>query len=128
MKIIIYKQSNGEIQRCCDVPWAVVPAQLQAGETYILGYANDAEEYVVNYTVVPRPDMPISINGLEQLVGGVLRIDGIPQGATLHCPVGTVAIDDGFIEWTSLVEGMFPITIDCFPYKQVFMYASFTNP
>jgi hypothetical protein len=127
MKIIIYQQSNGEILRCCDVPWAAVPAQLREGETYILGWADDSTEYVFNYEVVPRPDMDLVINSFDLLTGEPLHISGIPEGAEVTCRAGNFIVNDGFVEWTSMVDGVFPVYINCFPYKGVKINASFTS-
>lgn len=125
MKIIIYQKSSGEIIRCVDAPWSTVPQQLQEGETYILGNADDSLHYIDNYQVVARPDMNLNYENRDFTVNEIFRVEGIPEGCAVVFPNGEIVVDDGFIEWTSSVTGKFLFYLRAFPFKDIFIYANF---
>jgi hypothetical protein len=53
-------------------------------------------------------------------------ITGIPTGTLVTYPGGELIVDDGFIEWSSVVPGNFAFQLSCFPYQDEVIYATFT--
>lgn len=79
-----------------------------ASEVLYTHYAHDNK-------LVERPKMLIG-GGVSVGTGEIWRIDGIPSGAMVRYPGGSITVDDGFIEWSSMVPGEFRFTIEKFPY------------
>jgi hypothetical protein len=114
MNVSIYDANTGKILRSItgDMSPADIAMQSQAAHEIIIdGAWDDAQFYVVEHEVVPRPviDPPskttVTADDTDTLVFG-----GIPADTRLRIlgPSGTVfngTVDDGAVEWSTALAG-----------------------
>lgn len=91
-----------------------IPDELN-GMDYIEGQADSKTQYIVNGGIASRPSMEITYPA-SVAISETALITGIPEGATLIYPDGEVVVNDGVVEWSSLVTGTFQFSIELFPY------------
>lgn len=117
--------ATGRILRSGYCPTTQMTIQAQSGESVIDSPGDDATQYVVDGAVVDRPTFSLQPNATELTPSQTFRVDNIPAGTSVKYPDGDVVIDDGFLEWTSAVEGIYSFTFRNFPYAEEIIYAEF---
>ncbi|MDP2346710.1 MAG: hypothetical protein Q8N34_03180 [Gammaproteobacteria bacterium] len=84
-------------------------------------------KYLVDNVVVEKPSMSITITELPMTIEDTLTISGIPVGATLHYPGGSIVVDDGEVEWDTVAPGTYIFTIELFPFLTERIHAEVTD-
>lgn len=130
MKYVAYDPADGRIRYYYEVngPLSDAPAGLAL---HLLDPIRTksvmTSHYVVGEALMPRPIMPLA--GADPVATNqVWRLDGIPDGAEVVYPGGSVVVHDGFIEWTCAVPGEYEFRLTKFPYLDAVVYASITAP
>jgi hypothetical protein len=99
------------------------------GFGYVDGLQEIGSMYLLDGEIVARPDMPLVTNAHDAMAPHeLLSITNIPPGTRLYGPELDEIIEDGFVEWSSAVEGRFMLTLINFPYKNGVIDATFSNP
>lgn len=80
----------------------------------------------VEEEAVLRPEMPLAIPN-SGTVGQPYRVEGIPEGTTLHYPGGEVVVNDGYFEWSTVESGTYKFRLENFPYQEVKIDADFST-
>lgn len=75
----------------------------------------------------PTPRPKFNINVVQKGLDSPFRIDNIPKGTLVEYPNGSILVDDGYIEWDSLVEGVYEFKLTNFPYQEEVVYAYIGN-
>lgn len=106
---------------------------LVLGDFLPTDYLNDLQ--TVPYVPVPRPSFDFSIlvasapatDPVILQTGDVLRIENIPAGTQVDYPEGSLVVDDGYIEWSSLTPGSTSFSFINFPYLELIINATVTG-
>ena len=86
---------------------------------YIIGpEADSAEQYVLDGALVDRPLM--SLSDVEMV------ITGLPTGSEVHHQGGVAVIDDGSLEWSSDLPGVYSFMVVKFPYQEEVFHVTVT--
>jgi hypothetical protein len=97
---------------------------------------NNDLHYFVDGVPVSKLRMPLTINGeiydhsgeeLQFHPGDTVKIEGIPNGAQVIYPGGSLIVDDGFIEWSTDESNFFSFVIEAQPYMREIIYANFVQ-
>jgi len=119
MKHVVYHLPSGEITKYARLNEENIELNQEPGESYSIitfPIADVSLMYMVDGEPAYRPVMTLTYSPLEFDVSEELVVTGIPAGSTVHYPGGSVTVDDGTIEWGSVVAGRFPFSIEKFPY------------
>lgn len=71
-----------------------------------------ADFYVLGSALRPRPNMAIE----WYYEAGEVVVNHIPSGAVVQTPNWEGSVNDGIVIWPVAEPGIYPITIECFPY------------
>jgi hypothetical protein len=126
IRFVAYDPLTGAINSVFYAPQ--VEGNLRPGEAaLVVDNPIDADKFYVSGldstpALAARPVMPL-VFPEDGDVDVPYEITGIPEGTVVTFPGGTVMVDDGFVEWTSEVEGSFRFMFVNFPYQTVEHYA-----
>ena len=126
MKYTIYDSENGMITGIIDTQ---DDSHLQSYDGYIQGEIDGNEYYISDGTAVERPELTsvaswdkttftadgtdsATITGLPECVVAIVNLDDP------YYPTFNDEITDGDLSLSTLTEGTYQVTIDCFPYKK----------
>lgn len=119
----IYNSITGRIEMNIEAPdEAGILLQTTGREDLLVIFDemyDSMEVYIENGEPVDRPAMPWESGDVELVVGEVFRLDGIITGSLVHHPGGSLIVNDGFIEWSTITPGQYSIYVTNFPYKEV---------
>ena len=94
---------------------------------YIIGpEANSAEQYVLDGALVDRPTLTLSAPPETLKVDVEMVVTGLPTGSEVHHQGGVAVIDDGSLEWSSDVPGVFSFMVVRFPYQEEVFHVTVT--
>ena len=94
---------------------------------YIIGpEADSAEQYVLDGALVDRPLMSLSPPPETLQVDVEMVITGLPTGSEVHHQGGVAVIDDGSLEWSSDLPGVYSFMVVKFPYQEEVFHVTVT--
>lgn len=110
IKGIIYNETTGEIIRTVSCPLHELHMQEQDGEDSMLvdEYLPDELFFVFEGQVVPRPPMPITVNGNV--------LSDVPVGAELRIDNAIYPVTSNTVELEFPVPGVYRVELKMFPY------------
>lgn len=121
---VVYYESNGRISAVKTIQQGTEELNCPpASQWFICSRpVNPADKYVVVGTHGPelfsRPAMPITHGDLTVVIDEPVTVSDIPAGAVLSHPDGEDTIEDGALEWSCAVPGIFVLTLSKFPYLE----------
>lgn len=86
------------------------------GNNYLEADGNVTSDYIVNGKVVLRPKLPANASSTTFTVNEAFTVTNIPAGTTLIHPDGVDIINDGELEWSCTIPGIYTLTLRKFPY------------
>jgi hypothetical protein len=94
---------------------------------YISGpEADSTEQYVLEGALVDRPLMSLSPPPETLQVDVEMVITGLPTGSEVHHQGGVAVIDDGSLEWSSDLPGVYSFMVVKFPYQEEVFHVTVT--
>ena len=125
---IVFDNSSGEIVKTGSCQESDADLQAGAGQTsrVLKGDWNDVDHYYDGESFAQRPSFDLQPSALEFSAGQVFRVNNIPEGTEITYPGGSVTVDDGFIEWSTIEPGKYEFEFENFPYKPEVISAKVT--
>lgn len=117
MNILIYNE-EGRILRSVDCPADQAEGQVEEGEFYRRGVADDEKHYILDGRIVLRPTIEcvLDTSRIETLTG-VATLSGLPVPCTLYIDREAYPITEDFVEITLDQVKRYQLRVtDCFPY------------
>lgn len=121
MSSYVFHDASGRVTKCMSCRATTAALNLRDGETCIeRAWVDGATQYIVDGEPVPRPPNPAAINKTQLDADGADEavLTGIPIGSTVDIlgPVtSSTQVDDGDLEITVDVPGVYRITVQSFP-------------
>lgn len=130
IKFVVRKENTGEIVKTGNCQQGDLGIQAGPGEVAeeITKSVNDVDHYFDGTDYVKRPVLVLQHPTPRFTIGEPFRIDGIPPGTLVEHPEGSLQVDDGFLEWSSLEPGVYRFHFHSFPYKPKKIIAEVTAP
>lgn len=116
MNYTVYNPATGDIE--FNIIGSVVEGDVPEGFAVAEGKF-DSQQYIYDtsqQTFIERPVLSLQYSTDPVTVDTYFRIDGIPEGATVAYPGGSLVVDDGFIEWTTDIPGNHTFTVTAPPH------------
>jgi len=101
---------------------SIIDLLIERGESIILGEGNDSAHYVdINQSppvIRPRPKQEARCNRTELVADGedALVLSGLPLPCTVQIGEHRYGVEDGELEWSTLMPGTYYIHVEAFPY------------
>ncbi|MFS1522772.1 hypothetical protein ACL7TT_01455 [Microbulbifer sp. 2304DJ12-6] len=126
--IVVFDPSNGQIQWTLDGAITLVELETSVPEHLDWMFVNRDvdvnEDYVADGAIEKRPRMAVTWQ--YDPSGREVVIKNIPSGAQLVVPNWQGIVNDGFVIWPVVEPGIYPITLECFPYHSEVIRAEVT--
>ena len=117
MIVIIYHTASGQIRDQISCLDSEVDDQYDDSEYSMLESSESIlDQYIVAGVLTPRPAFSLAPTALTFTTAESITVTGIPVGTTVFFPGGSEVVDDGELEWDSMVAGDFTLRFENFPY------------
>ena len=100
----------------------IIDLLIERGESIILGEGNDSVHYVNIKQSPPviclRPQQETQCDRTELIADGkdVIVFSGLPVPCTVHIGEHRYKVEDGELEWGTLLPGTYRVRVEAFPY------------
>lgn len=124
---VVYEEASGRVIKYGTCQIETLAAQAGDGQVSMkldAPFVPDPPKYILDGEITERPTMPLVEEAND---GPLFHLTGIPVGTKVLFPDGEIIVDDGFIQWTSLVEGEYQFILTNFPYVEEVRYARITH-
>lgn len=112
----VYDNATGEIVKSGSCVDSDLSLQSISGQSVAQGKFDDASEYYNGFDFVDRPKMSLTVSATIAEINEEIVISNIPEGTVVHYIDGSETVNDGIIEWSSVIAGMFTFIFVNFPY------------
>jgi|LGVE01.1.fsa_nt_gb hypothetical protein len=116
--ITIFKTGSGRITGRVECPQSAVWSQVQNGENWVAGSANDLTQYVSGGLITDRPQMSGTLNKTTITANGtdLATIANLPQPCTATFAGKQYEVMDGSFEFTVDTPGSYTVKVEAFPH------------
>ena len=125
----VYNEASGRVLRGGACPIEMLEVQAGVGEIAVEGRYDDAAHYhdLDDDSPRRRPIMPLEYGPTWLAVNQDFHVSGIPENTRILYANGEATINDGELDWTSTVAGMFTLVFTNFPYQEEAINVTFTD-
>lgn len=122
MRFQSYNPATGRILYSGENTPEIVALLVERGESIIHGEGNDAAHYVdlkqPQPVIRPRPHQSAAQDKAELVADGkdVVVFSGLPVPCTVHIGEHRYVVEDGELEWGTLLPGTYRVRVEAFPY------------